>query len=247
MYCPECGTEIMGDESFCGNCGFNLTTGPAKQMDKSYSQNENFAKRPQNQYQPPQYIDQSKNQYRPPQYTNQQQYGTTEIPPASMYYDLNPRSWGLWIILSICTCGIASFVYIYYNFDDTRKLEGLIQANRNVPFYKNSTADPVLGVILFFVCSPGAIFLKYSTLYNLINQFYAGQSTPQCASVSKIIGLWVGIFFSVILGAFVLPLLIIPIVLLIYLIYLDYQWQEVLNNYIMDNKNPSMYGSFNGY
>lgn len=96
------------------------------------------------------------------------------------------------------------------------------------------TADPVLGIILYFACGPVGYFYKYSNLRKYLQLYGDGQEGygPEVASVEKLIGLIVAWFFSFILGVIFFPFLILIIAIPIFLIVLNNRRQQAFNQLI---------------
>ena len=229
MFCPNCGMKSEDNSAFCGNCGAALDT----------QQSSNVAQKAQPYPSEPAKVAVPTQNYPPaqPQYTQQPMQQSQQPPsqyPGGMYYGLTTRDYWMWFILGICTCGIASLVYFYHNFDDARKLERVLQQQRNVPYYVNQTSDPAMGIVLFFLCSPIAYIMKYNSLSNLASSYYPNEYIMRPATSGRLIGVWVGVFFSFIFGALFPPLFLLAIGLMFYTLYLDKQWQDVLNYYIID-------------
>jgi hypothetical protein len=138
------------------------------------------------------------------------------------------RNYVVWLIMGICTCGLAGLLYVYYNFDDVRKLENLKLAQGQTQYYGHRTTDPAVGLIVYFVCGPITTILKYNTL-NTYYSLYGDKNGPKPPEAVTIILTGVGMIVGLIFGIIFPPLFIAFFGLLIYIFVLENNWQNALN------------------
>lgn len=224
MFCSNCGKDLTENEMFCGNCGTKNEVKAAKDMaPPSHTIYTPDSSTPQ----APSYVESGQPMAQAPVQSGIGYGGPNQF--------LLPqtRDFWMWLILGICTCGIGAIVYLYHNFNDTRKLEVAVRMRGGGgQFHMNHTSDPWVGVIAYFVCSPVATIMKYNNLNNFINYYGDAIRDPRPATASKVIGVWIGAFFSFIFGILILPLLLLAFGLIFYAIYLEKEWQDVLNFHI---------------
>lgn len=111
MFCPTCGSPISDDAKFCPVCGSAVGAAPAAPAPQPVPQPA-----PQPQPAPAQAIQPAPQPQQ--QYTGQQQYaGQYAQQPASAPMGYGPvkndRSLIGWLLLSIVTCGIYSYYFLY--------------------------------------------------------------------------------------------------------------------------------------
>ena len=113
MFCPSCGSPLSDDAKFCPVCGSPIGAAPAAPPP---------APQPQPAPQPTQIqstpVQAVQPQPQPQQYANQQQYtGQYAQQPAAAPMGYGPvksdRSLIGWLLLSIVTCGIYSYYFLY--------------------------------------------------------------------------------------------------------------------------------------
>ncbi len=105
MFCPSCGSPLSDDAKFCPVCGSPIGAAPA-------------APQPQPTQIQPTPVQAVQPQPQPQQYANQQQYtGQYAQQPAAAPMGYGPvksdRSLIGWLLLSIVTCGIYSYYFLY--------------------------------------------------------------------------------------------------------------------------------------
>ena len=115
MFCPTCGSPISDDAKFCPVCGSAVGAAPAAPAPQPAPQ-PYPAPQPAPQPAPAQAIQPAPQPQQ--QYTGQQQYaGQYAQQPASAPMGYGPvktdRSVIGWLLLSIVTCGIYSYYFIY--------------------------------------------------------------------------------------------------------------------------------------
>lgn len=114
MFCPKCGNEIAPGSRFCGNCGYQLddasgagATGESQPQDQAQVQPE-AEYQPQVEYQAP-------NQAQPSTYI-------TPVPQGgAVPLDTN-RDLVAYILLSLVTCGIYGYWFVYKMAQDTNTI-----------------------------------------------------------------------------------------------------------------------------
>lgn len=120
MKCPICGNEVANDAIFCNNCGSVVqSANQTETSNNAYTQttNENaFVKQENVSYEQP-YQNQQQNQ-------NQQQAPFTSNVVPSSYMHIPQRNIGLCILLTIITCGIYGFYWLYKITEETNRLSG---------------------------------------------------------------------------------------------------------------------------
>lgn len=107
MFCPSCGSPLSDDAKFCPVCGSPIGAAPA--APQPAPQPTQIQPTPVQAVQP---------QPQPQQYANQQQYtGQYAQQPAAAPMGYGPvksdRSLIGWLLLSIVTCGIYSYYFLY--------------------------------------------------------------------------------------------------------------------------------------
>ncbi|MDH5647707.1 MAG: hypothetical protein OEZ01_16970 [Candidatus Heimdallarchaeota archaeon] len=237
MYCGECGSNIEEKQIFCMKCGNDLT-----KQDQAPAKGGKIENSPKQQNIPPP----SQSQYNPPSSQNNPNYSHGGYVTPSTYspggvmsmYEPPQRSFINWFFISLITCGIGFYIYIFYNFEDVRKLEQRSLLKRNQSMFITNTTDPAIGLILYFVCSPISIYLKYSNLQKFLFMNNMPHFANQAKSGEYIIGIYaltiILVFFS-----FVMPIIFLVIIFIgIYLLILENDWQDLLNKaniYTMQN------------
>jgi hypothetical protein len=166
---------------------------------------------------------------------------------------LEQRNFWLWFVITICTFGIGGIVYMYLNLDDLNKLDKYPRP-KGVP----STEVSLALVIVLCCCLPpiGAIiaqYYKFDKLHNYI-KYHPQKQRTQVVSGGKfllisIIGAIIisgassvmGTAFSIIASTgtpgpwFLISRLftaftsLLSLGLSIYILILNYQWQEAFN------------------
>lgn len=92
MFCRNCGQKLEDDQKFCPNCGTGVSLGH-----QAYESAKNAFQSAENQ------IDRAVNDFR----------GAPQMPPNYVQPLQTDRSLAMYILLSILTCGIYSYFFIY--------------------------------------------------------------------------------------------------------------------------------------
>ena len=159
MFCPKCGNEIAAGSRFCGNCGY--------QLDNAMGAGMTGESQPDSHPQPEPYA-------QPEPYPQPEPYAQPqpEIVPYSAPYNaptphggVSPlatdRSLATYILLSIVTCGIYGYYFVYQMAQDTNTIcEG---DGENTP-------GLVAFILLsFFTCGIYSIYWQYQLAKRLDN------------------------------------------------------------------------------
>lgn len=103
MYCPHCGSSVPSGSLYCSECGAKIYS---DQAETKYTGPQSYDAAPQSQYVAPQ-----------PQYTQRQYEQPSPNPNPSAAGATGPlktdRDIAMYIILSIVTCGIYGYWFIY--------------------------------------------------------------------------------------------------------------------------------------
>ena len=120
MFCPHCGSRIPDEAKFCPECGYDISqvsfesaeSGPQATQYPNFNQTSNSPVPPHNDYQSTSY-NASYNGY-----ASGTSYASTRSSgmPGPLRVD---RDIWIYILLSIVTCGIYSYWYIYQMAQDT--------------------------------------------------------------------------------------------------------------------------------
>ena len=89
--------------------------------------------------------------------------------------------------------------------------------------------DPVIAIIVYFVCGPIAYIMKYTNLNSYVDYFGDRFSDMETPTAGQVIGVWAGVFISVIFAIAFPPLFLASIGLMIYSVILEKRWQDSLN------------------
>lgn len=120
MFCPNCGNEIAPGSRFCDNCGFQLSSemGAGAVGEPQPQAQVQDQPQPQPQPQPAEYQPQ-------PEYQAQQPAETstyiTPVPRGGVPLDTN-RDLVTYILLSLVTCGIYGYWFVYKMAQDTNTI-----------------------------------------------------------------------------------------------------------------------------
>ena len=118
MFCPNCGNEIVPGSRFCDNCGFQLSSEVGAGVAGESQPQVQDQPQPQPQAQAAEYQPQ-------PEYQAQQQAETstyiTPLPRGGVPLDTN-RDLVSYILLSLVTCGIYGYWFVYKMAQDTNTI-----------------------------------------------------------------------------------------------------------------------------
>ena len=124
MFCPNCGSEIAPGSRFCDNCGFQLSSvmgaeaaGESQPQPEAQTQPE-VQPQPQPQVQVVEYQPQPENQT---QYQTDTSTYIAPVPRGGVPLDTN-RDLVAYILLSLVTCGIYGYWFVYKMAQDTNTI-----------------------------------------------------------------------------------------------------------------------------
>ena len=138
-YCQNCGAQLNEGASFCNNCGARVGAGPAQPEQPPY----------QSQYQ---------QQYQQQYYQSQYQQPINRM-GGGYRANIRKRDLAMTIILSIVTCGIYSWIWLYKTGD---KVDRIRQMNGELP--SNS------GLIYLLCAIFGLSIVSYALIQTELNK-----------------------------------------------------------------------------
>ena len=155
-----------------------------------------------------------------------------EAPPKSPYPIATPkgdgsvveqRSFTFWLVLTICTLGLAYLVYIYLSLDDLQRhiwFDGHSDQERRS---QRTHAGPIAMLSVIFVGLPIYYYTKYSVMDRHLRHEH-GQFASKLPSPNIMVGL--------VVLCFVLSFTGIGLISWAIVLYLDNSWQNVFNAHI---------------
>ena len=159
MFCPNCGTHIPDDSKFCPNCGATVGTQANTPYDGGYQQYGGPVP-PQGGPVPPQgdYQSYEQDQYsgyygaQTDYYATQNSYSTAAPNPQAQGALRIDRDIIVYVLLTIVTCGIYSYWYVYQ-----------LAQHTNTICYEDGEETPGLGIYLLLSIVTCGIYSYYWT------------------------------------------------------------------------------------
>ena len=263
-YCEQCGSQT-GDSSFCGTCGARINEGPASKPSKAMD----------TKYAPPM-VPAIQPSYNSPAVHNvQPSYGGMALimPPERSY----PKWFALIFVTSflgiviavyaiidlfnslmegsfgnfgtllflafilLAVGGIARLIYGYHNFNDFRLL------SRAGHGWQEESMEPALGLLLFLIFSPIAVFFKYNQFYKHMTQRHTDEANLPPKPLYVVLVIIIPYALSYLLPSlayagdfdllFFNPWSLLTFASPLLMLYFENKWQNSLNEHIRNHKN----------
>ncbi len=152
---------------------------------------------------------------------------STPPPPVRYVPPVPARSWGMYVLLSFITFGIAYIIYRYLNYKDLRDH---YFNHPNEKAYPTYDINPDIYIILDIILAPIIVWGVYSTYkkYMLLHNHIL--TTPYKPFSNAPSG---GTIVFVIILTILLSFISLGFITFIYLLYAEYKWQNVFNQHLM--------------